>query len=163
MEELILMAEKVVNHAIGKGIVLTTAESATGGLVSYAITAVPGASDIFDQGFVTYSNESKVSALNVSKNTLNTVGSVSERCAEEMVMGAMRNSRAQLAVSITGIAGPGGATPTKPVGLVYFGYYDKKLNLMRTEERKFEGDRYNVRLLAAKRAMELFMEMLHEN
>ena len=103
-----------------KGLKLAAAESCTGGLFAGAITSVPGSSLVFDRSFVTYSNEAKIEMLNVSRKTLNECGAVSEACALEMAKGALENSDADIAVAVTGIAGPGGATEEKPVGTVCF-------------------------------------------
>jgi nicotinamide-nucleotide amidase len=103
-----------------RGLKIATAESCTGGLVVAALTEIPGSSDVVDRGFVTYSNAAKQGMLGVSSLTLEKSGAVSRETAAEMAQGALANSDAQLAVAITGIAGPGGATPGKPVGLVHF-------------------------------------------
>ena len=99
---------------------LAAAESCTGGLFAGAITSVPGSSEVFDRGFVTYSNESKVGELGVSKETIDKYGAVSDACAREMAVGALAHSRADIAVAVTGIAGPDGGTCDKPVGTVFF-------------------------------------------
>lgn len=99
---------------------VVTAESCTGGLVSAALTAIPGSSDVVDRGFVTYTNEAKQEMLGVPGETLAAHGAVSAETAAAMAAGALGRSRAQVSVSVTGIAGPGGATPGKPVGLVHF-------------------------------------------
>jgi len=104
-----------------KNWILATAESCTGGLISAAITAESGSSTYFDRGFVTYSNNAKLDLLNVSHETLSQYGAVSEQTAVEMAQGALNNSNANIAVSVTGIAGPTGGTADKPVGLVYIG------------------------------------------
>lgn len=98
---------------------VATAESCTGGLVAALLTAIPGSSAVVERGFVTYSNEAKAELLGIPMDLIATNGAVSEPVARAMAEGALRASRAQVAVSITGIAGPGGATPTKPVGLVH--------------------------------------------
>src|SRR5262249_20261643 len=103
-----------------RGLKIVTAESCTGGMVAGALTDIPGSSDVVERGFVTYSNEAKREMLGVTALTLEKSGAVSRETAEEMAQGALANSHADLAVSITGIAGPGGATPGKPVGLVHF-------------------------------------------
>jgi nicotinamide-nucleotide amidase len=103
-----------------RGLKVATAESCTGGLVAGALTEIPGSSDVVERGFVTYSNEAKHEMLGVPWKTLKTYGAVSQETADRMAKGALARSTADIAVSITGIAGPGGATPGKPVGLVYF-------------------------------------------
>jgi nicotinamide-nucleotide amidase len=103
-----------------RGLKIATAESCTGGLVAAALTEIPGSSDVVERGFVTYSNEAKHEMLGVPNATLRKFGAVSRETAQAMARGALKNSAADIAVSITGIAGPGGATPGKPVGLVHF-------------------------------------------
>jgi nicotinamide-nucleotide amidase len=103
-----------------RGLKIATAESCTGGLVAAALTEIPGSSDVVDRGFVIYSNEAKHEMLGVPNATLRKFGAVSRETAQAMARGALKNSAADIAVSITGIAGPGGATPGKPVGLVHF-------------------------------------------
>lgn len=118
--ELVALAEKVLAENRAAGRCVTTAESCTGGLVAAALTEVPGSSDVFDRGFVTYSNDAKMAMLGVSDDVLATFGAVSAATAWAMAKGALANSNADVAVSITGIAGPGGATAGKPVGMVVF-------------------------------------------
>ena len=112
-------AKKVFDLAILNKVVIASAESCTGGMLSSTITEIPGSSVIFDCGFVTYSNAAKIKLLSVSENSLNYYGAVSEEVAGEMAVGALDNSKANLAISITGIAGPGGSI-TKPEGMVCF-------------------------------------------
>jgi nicotinamide-nucleotide amidase len=118
--ELVALAQQVLaeNRAAGRRI--ATAESCTGGLVAAALTEIPGSSDVFERGFVTYSNEAKMESLGVSEDVLATFGAVSVATAWAMAQGALAHSHADVAVAITGIAGPGGATAGKPVGLVVF-------------------------------------------
>ncbi|MCL1895172.1 MAG: competence/damage-inducible protein A [Clostridiales bacterium] len=113
--------EVIVELLKSKGLVLAAAESCTGGLFAGAVTSVPGSSDVLDRSFITYSNEAKMEMIGVSLETLERHGAVSEECAREMALGALAHSRADIAVSVTGIAGPGGATCGKPVGTVFFG------------------------------------------
>jgi len=112
-------AKRLLALARARGLKIATAESCTGGLVAGALTDIPGSSDVVDRGFVTYSNAAKQQMLGVTSLTLEKSGAVSRETAEEMAQGALEHSDADLAVSITGIAGPGGATPGKPVGLVH--------------------------------------------
>jgi nicotinamide-nucleotide amidase len=113
-------AEHVLEVCRRKRLRVVTAESCTGGLIAGALTAIAGSSDVVERGFVTYSNEAKHEMLGVPLATLKKFGAVSRETAEAMARGALKHSGADLAVSITGIAGPGGATPGKPVGLVHF-------------------------------------------
>jgi nicotinamide-nucleotide amidase len=113
-------AKRLLALARTRGLKIATAESCTGGLVAGALTDIAGSSDVVDRGFVTYSNAAKQSMLGVTPLTLERAGAVSRETAEEMAQGALAHSDADLAVAITGIAGPGGATPGKPVGLVHF-------------------------------------------
>ena len=114
------LALAVVQAALRNGVVIATAESCTGGLVAGALTGVAGSSAVVDRGFVTYSNAAKSELISVPAELIQTHGAVSEDVARAMVEGALQHSRATLAVSITGIAGPGGGSETKPVGLVHF-------------------------------------------
>ena len=114
------LAERLLPLARAKGMMIATAESCTGGMVSAAITDIPGSSAIFDRGFVTYTNAAKIDMLDVQEATLTAYGAVSEEVAREMARGALRRSNADIAVSITGIAGPGGSDH-KPEGRVCFG------------------------------------------
>jgi nicotinamide-nucleotide amidase len=127
-----------------KGLVLATAESCTGGWVAQAITSVSGSSDWFDRGFVTYSNDAKREMLGARAQTLERYGAVSEETAREMAAGALAASRAQIALAITGIAGPTGGTPQKPVGMVCFAWAlpDGRIDAV---TRRFDGDREAVR------------------
>jgi nicotinamide-nucleotide amidase len=113
-------AKRLLALARTRGLKIATAESCTGGLVAGALTEIPGSSDVVERGFVTYSNEAKHEMLGVPLATLNRFGAVSRQTAEAMARGALKHSQADLAVAITGIAGPGGATTGKPVGLVHF-------------------------------------------
>jgi nicotinamide-nucleotide amidase len=113
-------AKRLLALARARGLKIATAESCTGGLVAGALTDIAGSSDVVERGFVTYSNEAKHEMLGVPLATLNKFGAVSRQTAEAMARGALKHSEADLSVAITGIAGPGGATPGKPVGLVHF-------------------------------------------
>jgi nicotinamide-nucleotide amidase len=119
--DLISRAERLIAAMRARSWKLTTAESCTGGLVAALFTEVAGASDVFERGFVTYSNAAKIGALDVGFDTLRRHGAVSAEVAREMAAGARRASAADVAIAVTGIAGPGGGSEEKPVGLVYIG------------------------------------------
>ena len=128
------IAKDVFELASFKNIVIASAESCTGGMLSSAITNIPGSSAIFECGFVTYSNISKIKLLNVNQITLKSFGAVSEEVAAEMAIGALKNSKANIAISITGIAGPGGSN-TKPEGMVCFSLaLEKDIKLTKTKQ-----------------------------
>ena len=118
-----LKAKKLTELLISKNMSIAVAESCTGGLLSSSLTSIPGASSYFNCGFITYSNESKIIMLNVESQNIELFGAVSEKVAHEMAMGAGKNSQSDLAISVTGIAGPSGGTAEKPVGMVCFGFY----------------------------------------
>ena len=118
-----LKAKKLTELLISKSMTIAVAESCTGGSLSSSLTSIPGASSYFNCGFITYSNESKINMLNVNPQSIELFGAVSEKVAYEMAMGAGQNSNSDLANSVTGIAGPSGGTPEKPVGMVCFGFY----------------------------------------
>lgn len=118
-EEIIDLATGILEQCRGKKLKITTAESCTGGLIISALTEIAGSSDVVDRGFVTYTNRAKMEALGVSVDVLKIDGAVSPETAIAMVDGAIKNSSANIAVSVTGIAGPGGGTNQKPVGLVH--------------------------------------------
>ena len=134
MKEIIIESAKIVFQAASlKKTVLASAESCTGGMLSTAITDIPGSSTVFECGFVTYSNLSKMRVLGVREETLKTFGAVSEEVAAEMAIGALYNSKANLAISITGVAGPGG-TAAKPEGMVCFSIaFNNKAKLNETK------------------------------
>jgi nicotinamide-nucleotide amidase len=135
------------------GVLLATAESCTGGWVAEVVTSVSGSSDWFDRGFVTYSNEAKHEMLDVAEATLAQFGAVSEETAREMAAGALARSRAGLAVAITGVAGPTGGTPQKPVGMVCFAWATRRGGV-ESETCRFGGDRESVRRQSVVHALE---------
>lgn len=152
------LAERVISANAAAGRRVALAESCTGGLVSAALTEVAGSSAVLDRGFVTYSNEAKHEMLGVSNDIIETFGAVSIACAWAMAQGALQRSNADVAVAITGIAGPGGATPSKPVGTVVFAKAVRGSDEVITDERYFEApDRAGVRLQAALLALELLL------
>lgn len=145
-----------------QGKMLVTAESCTGGMVASAMTDLAGSSSVFERGFVTYSNEAKQELINVSADTLDQFGAVSEQTAAEMAQGALKNSHADIAVSITGIAGPDGGSDEKPVGTVCFGVSVKNGATCSSTER-FTGSRADVRDASAKHALTLALETLNSH
>ena len=140
---------------------LATAESCTGGLIGATLTAVAGASDVFQGGVISYQNGVKEALLGVSPETLARVGAVSADCARQMALGARRALGAGIAVSATGIAGPGGATPGKPVGLVYVGVAWGE-GLAEAFENHFTGDRDAVRAQTVRKALESALACLEK-
>jgi nicotinamide-nucleotide amidase len=148
------LAESVLAACWTRGWRLATAESCTGGLVAAALTAIAGSSDVVERGFVTYSNEAKIELLGVPAETIAAHGAVSAQTAAAMARGAVARTPADLAVSIAGIAGPGGGTPQKPVGLVYLGAA-RRDGACRVERRVFPGDRTAIRDAALILALEI--------
>jgi nicotinamide-nucleotide amidase len=140
---------------------VTTAESCTGGLVAGAITSIPGSSGWFDEGYVTYGNAAKTRLLGVPSSVLEREGAVSEATARAMAQGARRACDADIAVAVTGIAGPGGGTATKPVGLVCFAWATERGT--RAESFRFDGDRDAVRRAAVVAALEGLVEAARGN
>ena len=146
-------AEAVIKKLIEKNIKIATAESCTGGMLGKLITSVPGASSIYGFGFITYANEAKNRILGVKNETLAAYGAVSKQTALEMASGALKLSGADIAVSITGIAGPGGGTPEKPVGLIYIAIADK--NDKEFRKLLLTGERETIRKKACEEVLEL--------
>ena len=152
------LAKDVVERASAAGIVIATAESCTGGMISAAITAIAGSSRVLDRGFITYSNAAKMGMLGVSTETLDTQGAVSEQVAAEMAAGALKHSNATLSVSVTGIAGPGGSD-FKPEGRVCFGIATN--DGVETQQIDFGAlGRTGVREATVAHALELLLEKL---
>ena len=145
----------LLERAIARGVMITCAESCTGGMVAAALTDLPGSSAMFDRGFVTYTNDAKVDLLDVSPAALDQFGAVSEQVAREMAQGALAHSKAQIAVSITGIAGPGGSEH-KPEGRVCFGLATAEGVTVETLDFGPLG-RGNVRLAARDHALKLIL------
>jgi nicotinamide-nucleotide amidase len=153
------LAERVGAALKSRDLMLVTAESCTGGGVSEAVTMVPGSSEWFERGFVTYTYISKREMLGVSEAALERHGAVSEEVAHEMASGAIARSHAQIAVAVTGVAGPGGGTPGKPVGMVCFAWAAKGSPVL-AETRRFSGDREAVRRQSVERALEGVLALL---
>lgn len=152
------LEEQLVDLLISRKMTVTTAESCTGGLVAGTIVNVAGASEVLNEGYVTYSNEAKHRLVGVKTETLEQFGAVSEETAEEMARGAAAAAHADVAVSTTGIAGPGGGTAEKPVGLVYIGCYVR--GKVQVKECRFQGRRMENRLHTVEEALKLAIQML---
>ena len=150
--------EKIIQELQKRGFSITTAESCTGGLLAGRILDVPGASAVYNEGYITYSNEAKERLLGVSSKTLQLYGAVSRQTATEMALGAAKAAGADVALSTTGIAGPGGGTAEKPVGLVYVGCSMK--GAVEVQECRFEGDRKANRNAAVEVALALLEKKL---
>jgi len=153
-DDLNRLAETVLARCRVKKWTLATAESCTGGLVAAALTDIAGASDIVERGFVTYSNRAKSELLGVPAELIARHGAVSAETAAAMAEGALAKAPVDLAVAVTGIAGPSGGSPDKPVGLVYFGVA-RRGGKSQTERKIFKGDRADIRRAATVRALEL--------
>ncbi len=152
-ENLYQLAERVGTALKAKGMMMVTAESCTGGWIAQAVTAVPGSSEWFERGFVVYTYISKREMLGVKPETLETHGAVSEETVREMTAGALARSHAQVAVSVSGTAGPSGGTLEKPVGTVCFGW-GATGDAVQTAVKTFDGDREAVRRQAVVFALE---------
>jgi nicotinamide-nucleotide amidase len=140
------------------GWMIATAESCTGGLIAATLTEIAGSSDVVDRGFVTYSNEAKSDLLGVPEDLIATHGAVSAEVAAAMATGALARSRAAVTVAVTGIAGPGGGTAEKPVGLVYIGLARRDRPEPSIERHVFDGRRHEVRLQTVVRAIDLLID-----
>lgn len=154
MEDLKPRVEKLLERYRSQGLKIVTAESCTGGLVAGILTSIGGSSDVVDCGFVTYSNESKQKLLGVPADILETHGAVSRECAMAMVAGALDHSSAEIAVSVTGIAGPNGGSLEKPVGLVHFACGTRN-NIAHRVQRFGDIGRESIRLAAVEVALEM--------
>ena len=150
------LAERVLAACRARGWRVATAESCTGGLVAAALTAIAGSSGVVERGFFTYSNAAKIELLGVSAETIAAHGAVSAQVAAAMARGVVARAPVDLAASITGVAGPGGGTPQKPVGLVYIGVA-RRDGAIRVERRIFPGDRAEIRRAAVVLALELLL------
>lgn len=154
MKEIEDAARLVFNLCLERHLKVATAESCTGGLIAGALTEIAGSSAVFERGFVTYSNEAKMEILGVRAETLDKFGAVSEETVRQMTEGALARSRADIAVSVSGIAGPSGGTPEKPVGLVWFGLAVKGRKAL-AESRVFPGGRSDVRRATVLHALKM--------
>lgn len=157
-EQLLGLAKQLGQALQAHGWKLTLAESCTGGWVAQTVTSIAGSSNWFERGFVTYSDEAKQEMLGVSPQTLSLHGAVSEHTALEMALGALKHSHANLAASITGIAGPGGGSAKKPVGLVCFAWADTE-GVTESASLEFSGDREAIRRQSVKTALEGLLQL----
>lgn len=158
MSENSSLEEKIVSLLQEKGWKIASAESCSGGMIASRLVNVSGVSDVFEEGYITYSNAAKHKLLGVSKQSLGQYGAVSSQVAGKMALGAARQARARVAIAVTGIAGPGGGTPQKPVGLVYIGcYVDGKVFVT---ENYFQGSRQEIRTATTQAALSLLLEKL---
>ncbi len=158
--EIETLARLVLDDARGKSLRIVTAESCTGGLVAAALCAIPGASDVFERGFVAYTNRAKQELLGISGDLIADLGAVSEPVVRMMAEGALENSHAHLAIAVTGVAGPGGGTPMKPVGTVHFATARANESLHHRMEF-FELDtRGEIQLAAVQTALEMLRDRL---
>ncbi len=157
MDDLIALAGKVVALESLAGRRIVTAESCTGGLIAACLTAVAGASAVVERGYVTYSNQAKEQDLGVAPGILAVHGAVSAETAAAMALGALNRSPAERALAVTGIAGPGGGSSEKPVGLVYLAMACRGAGAPQVECHRFAGDRTAVRRATVRRALEILL------
>ncbi|MGH6801709.1 MAG: CinA family protein [Methylocella sp.] len=160
-DALLSRAADVIASCRTRGLTVATAESCTGGLLAATITAIPGSSDVFERGFVTYSNAAKIECLGVSPRILEDFGAASGEAARAMAAGALTHSAAGMTLSITGIAGPGGGSTEKPVGLVHFGLARRGGAIITVERRFGDLGRDGVRSAAVATAIALLLEAAH--
>lgn len=160
MAEFDALAVQVLDAARDAKVMIATAESCTGGLIIGQLTEIAGSSDVVDRGFVTYTNEAKIEMLGVRAETLDAVGAVSEQTAREMAAGALARSKAGIVVSVTGVAGPGGGSPEKPVGLVWFGLARSGAGVITLERRFGDIGRDRVRAATIETALTLILDNL---
>jgi nicotinamide-nucleotide amidase len=152
-------ASALLEACRAKGVKLATAESCTGGLIAAVLTAIAGSSDVVERGFVTYSNEAKAEMIGVPMELIAAVGAVSEKVAQRMAEGALQRSHADIAVSVTGLTGPGGGSAEKPVGLVCFGLAQRGAPIT-SEHHVFPGDRTAIRVATVEKAFALIRARL---
>jgi nicotinamide-nucleotide amidase len=152
-------ARRIIADFSARGLMVSTAESCTGGLIAGALTEISGSSAVVDRGFVTYTNEAKMDLLGVKSTTLAAFGAVSEQTALQMAQGALFRSRANLAVAVTGIAGPGGGSVEKPVGLVHLAARGREGAILHKEMRYGDIGRTEIRLATVRTAFEMLREV----
>ncbi|MBY5457376.1 CinA family protein [Rhizobium leguminosarum] len=159
-QDIISMAEAIIRDFTAAGLMVSTAESCTGGLIAGALTDISGSSAVVDRGFVTYTNTAKIEMLGVQAETLLRLGAVSEETARQMVHGALFRSRAEIAVAVTGIAGPGGGSAEKPVGLVHLAAKSRAGALIHRKMLYGDIGRSEVRLATIRTALEMVRSLL---
>jgi nicotinamide-nucleotide amidase len=158
--EIDTLARLVIDDARERSLRIVTAESCTGGLVAAALCAIPGASDVFERGFVVYTNRAKQEMLGVSGDLIADLGAVSEPIARMMAEGAVENSHAHLSVAITGVAGPGGGTPMKPVGTVHFATARTNHSVQHRMEMFDLDTRWDIQMASVQVALEFLRDRL---
>ena len=157
--DILALSEKIIREFSAAGLMVSTAESCTGGLIAGALTEISGSSAVVDRGFVTYTNTAKMEMLGVQEETLARFGAVSEETARQMVHGALFRSRAAVAVAVTGIAGPGGGSPEKPVGLVHLAAKSRRGELIHRKMLYGDIGRDQVRLATVATALEMLLSL----
>jgi PncC family amidohydrolase len=156
-KNLLILVEKISLNFRQRKIKIASAESCTGGLLSALFTSISGSSEFFERGFITYSNQSKIEMLGVKEKTLKDCGAVSKEVVKEMALGALKNSKADIAIAITGIAGPKSDDTKKPVGLVYIAIAEKEIALV--NEFNFSGSRDEIRIKTIISAIEILTQL----
>jgi len=159
--ELLKLAETVLAEARERALKIATAESCTGGLVAGVLTEIPGSSDVLEQGWVTYSDDAKRRELGVPEDTLRIFGAVSEATARAMAHGALSRAQVDASISVTGIAGPGGGTVEKPVGLVHFAVARRGREIVHEEHRFGSLPRYEIRMRSVEAALTLLRQQFN--
>ena len=159
-DDLIATARDLLDDLRRRGLKLVTAESCTGGLIAALLTEIPGSSDVLERGFVTYSNDAKIEVLGVPRALIEQHGAVSAEVAGAMAKGALAHSRADIAISVTGVAGPGGGTDTKPVGLVYLTVLLRGRDPVTKESRYGLGSRSAIRMATVSEALGLIRHVI---
>ncbi len=157
--DLLTEATALLADLRAKGLKVATAESCTGGLIAGLLTEIPGSSDVVERGFVTYSNEAKAEMLGVGPQLIATHGAVSAEVARAMASGALAHSKADISVAVTGVAGPGGGSQAKPVGLVHFGAARRGGAVLHHEERFGDIGRSEIRLVTVRQALDLLRRL----
>ena len=157
--DILALSEKIIREFSAAGLMVSTAESCTGGLIASALTEISGSSAVVDRGFVTYTNTAKMEMLGVQEETLARFGAVSEETARQMVHGALFRSRAAVAVAVTGIAGPGGGSPEKPVGLVHLAAKSRRGELIHRKMLYGDIGRDKVRFATVATALEMLLSL----